>query len=61
LKPVIIEVPPATTIDPYRVLRTSISQLRIAFTTNSWTPGHSKPILSGENNISGALNFSEPN
>jgi hypothetical protein len=28
--------------------------------TISWTPGHSNPIFSGLNNISGALYFSEP-
>jgi len=60
LKPVNIVVPPATIIELYRVFRTSMSQFLIELMTISWTPGHSRPILSGLNKISGARYFSEP-
>jgi len=60
LNPVSKEVPPATTTAPYKVFLTSISQFFIEFTTISWTPGHSSPILSGLKRISGALYFSAP-
>ena len=60
LKPVSRDVPPATMIELYSVFLTSISHFLIELMTISCTPGHSRPILSGLNNISGALNFSEP-
>lgn len=60
LKPVSIEVPPATIIELYNVFLTSMSHFFIELITISWTPGHSSPILSGLNNISGALYFSAP-
>ena len=59
LKPVKREVPPATTMELNNVLRTSMSHFLIDLTTISCTPGHSRPILSGLNRISGALYFSE--
>jgi len=59
LKPVRRLQPPATIMLWYITLRMSMSQLLIEFTTISWMPGHSCPILSGLNRISGALYFSE--
>ena len=59
LNPVNNEVPPATTIELYKVFLISISHFLMEFTIISCTPGHSSPILSGLKRISGALNFSE--
>ncbi len=59
LKPINSVVPPAAMILLYRVFLRSISHFLMALITISCTPGYSRPILSGENNISGALYFSE--
>jgi hypothetical protein len=60
LKPVSKDVPPATIMELYSVFLTSMSHFLIELITISCTPGHSRPILSGLNRISGALNFSDP-
>lgn len=53
------ELPPATIIELNKVFLTSMSHFLIEFTTSSCTPGHSSPIFSGLNRISGAYVFSD--
>lgn len=57
-KPFIKVVPPAMTIELYKVRLRSMSHFLIASITISWMPGYSRPILSGWKRISGAWNFS---
>lgn len=52
--------PPERTILPKSALRRSISVRLIASTTIWWTPGYSRPIISGSKRISGARKRSGP-
>lgn len=53
-------VPPERMTLPYKSLLMSQSQFITVLYNDWWTPGNSRPRLSGLNRASGALNLSDP-